>query len=99
MSRARKKSAPCCWKCGYRIRSRTGCMRASASTRSVCGIATIQGAMGVKTRSSSRASCNGADMIKGQPVYRGKIVNVFLDGVRLPNGRDAELEVVRHPGG
>lgn len=32
-------------------------------------------------------------------VYRGKIVELYLEKVRLPNGAQAELEIVRHPGG
>ena len=32
-------------------------------------------------------------------VYRGKIVELYLEKVRLPNGEQAELEIVRHPGG
>lgn len=32
-------------------------------------------------------------------VYRGKIVDLFLEQVTLPNGAVAELEIVRHPGG
>ncbi len=32
-------------------------------------------------------------------VYRGKIVDLYLEKVRLPNGTQAELEIVRHPGG
>lgn len=32
-------------------------------------------------------------------VYRGKIVELFLENVRLPNGEQAELEIVAHPGG
>jgi ADP-ribose pyrophosphatase len=32
-------------------------------------------------------------------VYRGKIVDLFLEQVTLPNGATAELEIVRHPGG
>jgi ADP-ribose pyrophosphatase len=32
-------------------------------------------------------------------VYRGKIVDLFLERVTLPNGTTAELEIVRHPGG
>jgi 8-oxo-dGTP pyrophosphatase MutT (NUDIX family) len=31
--------------------------------------------------------------------YRGRVVTVSTDLVRLPNGRRAELEVVHHPGG
>jgi ADP-ribose pyrophosphatase len=32
-------------------------------------------------------------------VYRGKIIDFFLEQVTLPNGAMAELEIVRHPGG
>ena len=32
-------------------------------------------------------------------VYRGKIVELYLETVTLPNGAQAELEIVRHPGG
>ncbi|KAA6184631.1 NUDIX hydrolase [Thiohalocapsa marina] len=32
-------------------------------------------------------------------VFRGKIVDVGLERVRLPTGRDVELEVIHHPGG
>jgi ADP-ribose pyrophosphatase len=32
-------------------------------------------------------------------VYRGKIIDLFLEHVTLPNGAMAELEIVRHPGG
>jgi ADP-ribose pyrophosphatase len=32
-------------------------------------------------------------------VFRGKVVNISHDRVALPNGREAELEVIHHPGG
>ena len=32
-------------------------------------------------------------------VFRGKVINVTHDQVKLPNGAQAELEVVHHPGG
>jgi ADP-ribose pyrophosphatase len=32
-------------------------------------------------------------------VYRGKIIDLSLELVTLPNGAKAELEIVRHPGG
>ena len=38
-------------------------------------------------------------MSDARTVYRGKIVDVSLDQVDLPNGRRAELEIVHHPGG
>lgn len=31
--------------------------------------------------------------------FRGKIVDVGVERVRLPNGRHVDLEVIRHPGG
>jgi ADP-ribose pyrophosphatase len=31
--------------------------------------------------------------------YSGKIIDVYLETVKLPNGRITELEIVRHPGG
>jgi 8-oxo-dGTP pyrophosphatase MutT (NUDIX family) len=32
-------------------------------------------------------------------VFRGKVVDVGLETVELPNGQTAELEIIRHPGG
>lgn len=32
-------------------------------------------------------------------IYRGKIIEVDLDEARLPNGKVAQMEIVRHPGG
>ncbi len=32
-------------------------------------------------------------------IYRGKIVELALERVRLPNDREVELEIVHHPGG
>lgn len=32
-------------------------------------------------------------------VFAGRVVEVTLDQVRLPNGRETEFEVVHHPGG
>jgi len=34
-----------------------------------------------------------------QPIYRGKVVDLGLESVDLPNGESAELEIIRHPGG
>ena len=31
-------------------------------------------------------------------VYRGKLLHVLEDEVRLPNGRSARREYIRHPG-
>ncbi len=38
-------------------------------------------------------------MPKDETVYRGLVVDVAREHVVLPNGRQAELEIVRHPGG
>lgn len=37
--------------------------------------------------------------IKRTSVYRGKIVDVDIETVQLPNGKTADLEIVHHPGG
>lgn len=37
--------------------------------------------------------------IKRSPIYRGKIIEVAVETVKLPNGATAELEIVHHPGG
>jgi len=37
--------------------------------------------------------------VKIQPIYSGKIIELNLEQVTLPNGREAELEIVHHPGG
>lgn len=34
-----------------------------------------------------------------QRVFRGKVVDVGLENVELPNGKSVELEIIRHPGG
>jgi len=37
--------------------------------------------------------------ISRKPLYNGKIVDVYLDVIRLPDGREAMREVVEHSGG
>lgn len=39
-----------------------------------------------------------AKVLARQQVYPGKVVDLWVETVALPNGRTAELEVVRHPG-
>ena len=39
-----------------------------------------------------------AERLGTERVYDGKIIGVDRDRVRLPNGRETSLEVVRHPG-
>lgn len=38
-------------------------------------------------------------MVSGETVFRGRIVNIRHDRVLLANGREANREVVKHPGG
>lgn len=37
--------------------------------------------------------------VKGTTMFEGRIIKVELDEIALPNGRPAQREVVRHPGG
>lgn len=37
--------------------------------------------------------------VSSRPVFKGVIVDLRVDHVRLPNGRSAKREVVSHPGG
>jgi ADP-ribose pyrophosphatase len=34
-----------------------------------------------------------------RPVFSGRVIDVGVETVELPNGRLAELEIIRHPGG
>lgn len=38
-------------------------------------------------------------MDKKQLVYHGRVIDLFRETVMLPNGAQAELEIVHHPGG
>ena len=37
--------------------------------------------------------------VKIQPIYSGRVIQLNLERVQLPNGQEAELEIVHHPGG
>lgn len=37
-------------------------------------------------------------LLSSRSVFRGHVVSLSVDRVRLPNGRDTELEMIRHPG-
>lgn len=39
------------------------------------------------------------DTVQRHTLYRGEVVDLGRESVRLPNGRQTDLEVVRHPGG
>lgn len=38
-------------------------------------------------------------IVTRKPVFQGRVIDVAVETVELPNGRRCELEVVRHPGG
>ncbi|SFL83763.1 ADP-ribose pyrophosphatase [Gracilibacillus orientalis] len=33
-----------------------------------------------------------------EPIYKGKVINVQIDDVTLPNGKTSKREIVKHPG-
>jgi ADP-ribose pyrophosphatase len=35
---------------------------------------------------------------KPKEIYKGRVVHLFVEPVLLPNGKETELEVIRHPG-
>ena len=37
--------------------------------------------------------------LKSEQIYKGAIINLFLDDIELPDGKPAKREYVRHPGG
>jgi len=39
------------------------------------------------------------ETIQTEEIYRGKIINLRIDKVRLPDGRRSTREIVEHPGG
>lgn len=39
------------------------------------------------------------NQVRRRPVYQGKILDLGLETIALPNGEAAELEIARHPGG
>ena len=41
---------------------------------------------------------NEAELLHRQPIFRGRVVDLSVDRVKMPNGRTTELEVIRHPG-
>ena len=36
--------------------------------------------------------------MRSRRIYEGRVVNLRVDAVRLPDGREVEREVVEHPG-
>jgi ADP-ribose pyrophosphatase len=38
-------------------------------------------------------------ILKREPVFQGRVIDVALESVRTPVGREMTLEIIRHPGG
>jgi ADP-ribose pyrophosphatase len=38
-------------------------------------------------------------LLETRRIYQGRVITVNVETVRLPNGKEAELEIVHHPGG
>ena len=38
-------------------------------------------------------------VLKREPIFQGRVIDVGLETVELPNGQRVDLEIVRHPGG
>ncbi len=41
---------------------------------------------------------NRGRLLESRTVFRGRVLHLTLERVRMPNGRETELEVVHHPG-
>jgi ADP-ribose pyrophosphatase len=54
---------------------------------------------GLQSDRLGRGREGGSNTGGRRTVFRGKIIDVAVEQVRLPTGRDVELEVIRHPGG
>jgi len=39
-----------------------------------------------------------AELLNRRSVYKGRVVDLSVDRVKMPNGKTTELEVIRHPG-
>ncbi|MBE9504625.1 MAG: NUDIX hydrolase [Proteobacteria bacterium] len=37
--------------------------------------------------------------VKNQKIYGGKVLDIHLEKATLPNGKEVDLEIIRHPGG
>ena len=47
----------------------------------------------------NHALMNANSPLKVQTVFRGRVITVNVETVRLPNGHVADLEIIHHPGG
>jgi ADP-ribose pyrophosphatase len=39
-----------------------------------------------------------AELLKRRQIFQGRVVDLSVDRVKMPNGKTSELEVIRHPG-
>ena len=39
-----------------------------------------------------------AELLNRQQIFAGRVVDLSVDRVKMPNGRTTELEIIRHPG-
>ena len=42
---------------------------------------------------------SGSQIMKRVPIFKGRVIDIGLETVALPNGNQVELEIIRHPGG
>ncbi|MBK1693861.1 NUDIX hydrolase [Chromatium weissei] len=42
---------------------------------------------------------NNGQLLKCTPIHQGRVIELTLDTVELPNGDQVELEIIHHPGG
>lgn len=54
--------------------------------------------MRISTRSVKRMSHLNEKTIETKTIYEGKIIEVHVESVQLPNGKEGMREVVKHPG-
>jgi ADP-ribose pyrophosphatase len=47
---------------------------------------------------SDRGRDRAFELLSSREIFKGRVLEVRLDSVRLPNDRVSELEVIRHPG-
>ncbi|WP_295437705.1 NUDIX hydrolase [uncultured Thiodictyon sp.] len=38
-------------------------------------------------------------ILKREPIFQGRVIDVAIETVELPNGNRVDLEIIRHPGG
>ena len=41
---------------------------------------------------------DGGEVLESRKIFKGRVVDLAVDRVRLPNGKVCELELIRHPG-